>query len=354
MADLGQYLQQQYDAGAGGVTLRNTDPWTWDTPFFQDKAEFGNKFTIDLGGARVPLSPNLPTVAAFEPDPTVRVAMFPNTNRSAWNRTTNTVEVSTATRTSGAPGVSLRATVKNGRLVGGAANVGVGIGNRCGALFENVVLSGGRFAWTWDDYGEPHVMRNCHFQTASASQVRDAFLMYGYSKGDGVIIEACKADGNVGIARLKGTFGASLRANITGDIRLDRCLGIVIDAGHQESGIGTTHSPTVRINGSVVLVNGGAWYPSRTEGGTFQIVDDPGLPSLLHLNTATWCVLPEHGNSSALVDATGATSGTVIQATALASRTAAAPGRWVPGPSALLLTQYGQHIMDNGGRWEVP
>lgn len=353
--DIGPWLQDQYDAGHA-VTLQRGKTYSLDTPVFLDSAGFGDKLALDINGATITLGDSLPTVGeAFLADPSVRAGIFSNVKRSAWDPETNTVDAKGGKATSA--GASVRLVVSNGRVVGGANNVGLAFGNRVGAVLDNVNLIGGRFAWSWTGYGEPHVVRGCHFQTAGGTaQVPDAFFLYGNAKGDGVQVEALKCDGAVGAVSLRECFGASLTANITGKVRLIRCAGVVVTAAHQEAGIYASYSPNFEIQQSDVHFVGGTFYPSRIAGGaTIEIDDDPSksMYSQVTLDSPGWRVLPEYGESDAFIKVKRAVAGTYVDIRNLSSKRASSPGVWTKGAlPSLGLPGGAKHYIHHDLQWE--
>ncbi len=334
MTELGRHLQEQYDSGAGGVTLRKVDgAVTWTQPVFLDRPGFGDKFVVDLGGNDVIVSVDMPTVGrAFTPDPGVRVALFANTKREAYNEAKNSVAVESATKATQVGG-SPRLIMRNGRVLL-TGNSGLAFGNRCGAVLENVVLHGGRFAWSWTDYADQHVIRNGHMQTAGGSaQVTDAFYLYGIAKGDGVHVDGMKCDGAVGGVALKECFGATLTSIVTSKVRLDRCAGVVVNGAHQESGI---HKPTnpftanFEIKNSSVSFVGGAFYPPRYPGrATIEVRDNPEhTPSNVVLMSPDYRLLDGHAvNAEPFIVADSSTPVRVIYPSWNRST---ANGRWAP------------------------
>lgn len=343
--DFGKFLQERYDSGSGHVTLSRVDRWTWDTPVFLDSPRFGDKFEVNLAGAEITLGPNLPTMgAAFTPDARrapgerVRAAIFPNTQRAAWNAATNDVAVTTGKATM--QGASVRLHLRNGTISGGGRNVGIVMGNRVGTVLENVVAHGVRFALSWHDYAEPNIVRGGHFQTAGgAAQVADAFYVYEVAKGDGILIEALKCDGAVGAASLMECFGAVLSGNITGKVRLSRCAGVVIVGVHQEAGIYASYSPNFEVSNSDVLFVGGAFYPPRQDGrATVEITDDTTgvLHSTVVMQAPCYRLPSAHTTVGPFVDVRSRNPHTKVRIFDPSFKASTGPGVWVACDAPLM------------------
>lgn len=344
MTNIGPYLQQEYDEG-NPVVLRRGEKYTLDTPVYVSSPNFGDKCVLDLNGAEITLGANLPVLGEqFLADRTVQAGIFVNYEKNS------TTQRATTT------GASMRLVISNGRVVGGANNVGLAFGNRCGAVLENVNLMGGRFAWSWTGYGEPHVVRGGHFQTAGGSaQVPDAFYLYGNAKGDGIQVEGLKCDGAVGAVSLRECFGAALTANITGKVRLIRCAGVVVTAAHQEAGIYSSYSPNFEIQQSDVHFVGGTFYPSQVPGGaTIEIDDDPTKMMYSHvtLDSPGWRVLPGYGESETFIKVKRAAKGTYVDVRNLSSKRASSPGVWTRQPTPLLVYPWGAEVINYDVRWE--
>lgn len=277
--DIGPRLQELYDSGRQKVTLRRGGTYRLDTPVFLDSPNFGDKFELDLNGATLTLGSGLPTLnGAFPVDETVRAAFLVNTNRVGLSAGNVDVQANRSTTV----GASLRFVARNGRVSAGANNVILAFGNRCGAMLENINLYGGRALWSWYDYGEPHILRNCHFQTAGASQPSDAYLLHGVAKGDGVKVESIKCDGAVGGVSLRECFGAVIDSAITSKLRFIRCSGIVVNAAHMESDIYESYAPNIEVYNSDVKVIGGAFYPPQSVSGGCIEIDDSDTNNNLH------------------------------------------------------------------------
>lgn len=339
MPELGAFVQQQYDAGRRVVTL-DGGSWVWDTPLFLDDPLFGDQFELNATGAHIALTTNLPTTGgAFTPDKgrppvdQVRCAVFPNTLRSSWNRTTNDVQVTPYTKATGEKvGGAMRLRVRGGTFGGGSRNVGLVFANRVGTLLEGVVLLGGRFALSWTDYTEPNIVRGCHFRTAGTAQPDDAWFVYQTTKGDGVIVDATKCDGAVGLASLRENFGAAFTGNITGAVRLTRCSGVAVVASHQEAGIGETYTPNFEVRDSEVLFVGGTFYPPRLDGrATIEVHDTPTGPnfSSVRLVAPNYRLLAAHAaDAAAFVDVKSRNANTVVRVDDLTPKTSTGPGVW--------------------------
>lgn len=341
MPDLGDYLQARYDAGERVITL-NGGSWTWDTPVFLDDPRFGDQLELNATGAEIVLgAATLPTTrGAFLPDKNrplteqVRCAVFPNTRRDAWDPVANDVAVTPEAKATGPyVGGAMRLRVRGGEFVASTPNVGLVFANRVGTMLDGLVLRGGRFALSWTDYSEPNLIRGCHFRTAGSGQVDDAFLVYQTAKGDGLLIDAVKCDGNVGVASLRENSGAAITGTITGTVRLTRCSGVAVIAAHQESGIGTTYAPNFQVIDSEVLFAGGTFYPPRLDGrATVEVYDTPTGPnfSTVTLLAPNYRLLAAHvDDAEAFVDVKTRNPSTSVRIIGeLTTKTSTGPGTW--------------------------
>ncbi|WP_166644400.1 hypothetical protein [Microbacterium sp. BK668] len=152
--------------------------------------------------------------------------------------------------------------MRNGTIDGNGANVGFAFANRTAARFESVVLRRGRALLSWTDYSDANVFLQCHNRAGGPA---NSVLVEQVSSGDGLLMQSCKADAAVGLARLKYCRGAEIVGTVTGRIELDACSAIQIRGGHQEAPI--INQTMVDIRSSDVVIDTTALYLTRGQAG---------------------------------------------------------------------------------------
>ena len=249
-------LQQIFDAGLQPAFVSNRT-YLLNSPIFLDRPTSVAMFVMELNGAILKLGPNLPTTDAFYRDTATRWALFPNTKRTALSG--GKVNVSVETRATGeGTGALISLVLRNGTVDGNKANVGFAFGNRTGAKFESVILRRGRTLLSWYDYSDANVFLQCHNKAGGPAS---AVLVEQVSSGDGLLMQSCKADSAVGLARLKYCRGAEIVGTVTGRIELDACSAIQIRGGHQETPI--ANQTIIDIRSSDVVIDTTALYLAR-------------------------------------------------------------------------------------------
>ncbi|WP_395244582.1 hypothetical protein ACGGZK_01915 [Agromyces sp. MMS24-K17] len=261
--DDGPRIQAAYDAGVGAIDFEGGKTYLVNTPVFLDDTSPYAMFVLNLNGATLKLGGGLPTTDAFWRDKTVRWAFFPNTKRGGWNRSANKVAVDTSHRaTGGGVGALLSLGVHHGTIDGDGANVGFAISNRTGARFDSVVLYRARVLLSWADYCDVNVLIQCHNRAGGPDK---SVLVEQIASGDGLLMQSCKADAAVGLARLKYSRGAEITGTVTGRIELDSCSAVRISSAHQESPI--ANATMLAIRNSTVTVDSSVFYLTRSEDG---------------------------------------------------------------------------------------
>lgn len=256
-------IQAAYDAGVGAIDFEGGKTYLLNTPVFLDDKSPYAMFVLNLNGATLKLGGNLPTTSAFWRDETVRWAFFPNTKRGGWNRDANKVAVDPSHRaTGGGVGALLSLGVHHGTIDGDGANVGFAMSNRTGARFDSVVLYRARVLLSWTDYCDVNVLTQCHNRAGGPDK---SVLVEQLSPGDGLLMQSCKSDAAVGLARLKYARGAEITGTVTGRIELDSCSAIRISSAHQESPI--ANATMLAIRNSTVTVDSSVFYLTRSEDG---------------------------------------------------------------------------------------
>ncbi len=253
-------LQRIFDAGLQPQFVSNRT-YLLNSPIFLDRPTSLAMFVLELNGAILRLGPDLPTTDAFSRDPTTRWAIFPNTVRGAFSG--GKVTVSPATRASGkGSGGLISLIVRNGTVDGVKANVGFAFSNRTGTKFESVVLLRARTLLSWTDYSDVNVLRQCHNRAGGPA---NSVLVEQISSGDGLLMQSCKSDASVGLARLKYCRGAEIVGTVTGRIELEACSAIQIRGGHQETPI--VNRTMIDIRSSDVVIDSTVLYLARGTGG---------------------------------------------------------------------------------------
>lgn len=282
VTDAGPAIQALYDAGYPCV-LNAKGSYLINTPVFFDRADAYRSYTIELNGGKIILGPGLPTTAgdSFYRDAATTFAFFANTKRTAFNSGTNVVTLSDANRGSGpSVGNLMSVVVQNGTVAGAGRNSGLMFGNRTGARFIRVILSGARCLWSFTDYSDCSTFDQCH--NRRDTEVTNSALFIQINNGDGVEIHGCKADGGMMIADMRYCRGANVTGNVTGAFRFWDCNAIVMTSCHQEANI--SNEINVKIVNSNVTVIGSVFYPARSSTvAVFDIADDNSNASCLSL-----------------------------------------------------------------------
>ena len=281
-------LQRIFDAGLQ-PQLRAEPHLLLNSPIFLDRPSSLAMFVIDLNGAILKLGPNLPTTDAFLRDAATRWAFFPNTKRAALasGKVTSPWRPGRADKHSGAL-ISL--VVRDGTVDGSGANVGFAFSNRTGAKFESVMLRRARALLSWFDYSDSSVFLHCHNQGGGPSNFRAG----GADRsGDGLLMQSCRADASVGLARLKYCRGAEIVDTVTGRIELDACSAIHIRGGHQEMPL--VNQTFIDIRSSDVVIDTTALYLARGAAGenlppAIRVADSGSPARRSCCGTASRCV----------------------------------------------------------------
>ncbi|MGB4768511.1 MAG: collagen-like protein [Candidatus Saccharimonas sp.] len=270
--DIGPALQTAINSGFTDILLPYSPSGKFylNTPiFWPASSAFGSRVRIDLNGNIIRLGTNLPTVANFTPDTSVRAAFFPNTALSALSGGVVTSEGNTA---SVSTGQMLALILENGTFEIGTGNTGVVFANQAPVQLHNIGLLGGRFAVSWHEYTDgTQVTGHAHFRSSSSAglgtQVSDAWYLYAINEGDGVFVESIKSDGLVGGVNLEKNRGAVINGVVTSSVRLSNSEGIMIGSPHLESDIYSSDAPRFDIVSSSVTFQGGVVYrPSAASG----------------------------------------------------------------------------------------
>jgi hypothetical protein len=270
-------LQAMYDNSTTPVFVAGKS-YLLNSPIFLDKPDPTAMWVLELNGATLKLGAGLPTTDSFARDLTTKWAIFPNTVRSALSG--GIVATGPSTRATGtSSGALISLILRNGTVEGDGANAGLAFANRTGCKFESIVLRRGRALLSWRDYGDLNVFIQCHNR---AGGPKDSVLVDQISSGDGLLMQSCKSDASVGLARLKYCRGAEIVGTVTGRIELDMCSAIQIRGGHQETPI--ANETMIEIRNSDVVIDSTALYLARGPVGTVlpaavRIIDRGGIPS---------------------------------------------------------------------------
>ncbi|WP_344060133.1 hypothetical protein [Microbacterium pumilum] len=291
-----------------------------NSPVFLDDADRTSMYVVDLNGATLLLGKSLPTTDAFYRDPTTKWAIFPNTKRSALAG--GKVNVSVATRGTGVyTGALISMVLRNGTVDGAGANVGLSFANRTGSKFESIILKAGRTLLSWFDYSDASVFIQCHNRAGGPAA---STLIEQINSGDGLLMQSCKADATVGLARLKYCRGAEIVSTVTGRIELDQCSAIMIRGGHQETPL--ANDTIVDVRSSDVVLDTTALYLARGPVGSalppaIRITDTGTAPSSVVLRDCTEmrALLDTDDELGALVSIDKTIAGTKFEARSLTS-----------------------------------
>ena len=333
----GPALQAMIDAGIA-PPFRPGVTYLIDSPIFLDRPGSTAMVVLDLGGATLRLGGRLPTTGAFWRDPATKWAIFPNTVRTALAG--GAVDVSAATRASGSgTGALVSLVLRNGTIDGVGADVGLVFANRTGIRFESIILRRARTLLSWYDYCDVNVFIQCHNRAGGPA---GSVLVEQISSGDGLLMQSCKADAAVGLARLKYCRGAEITGTVTGTIELDSCSAVQIRGGHQEAPI--LNKTMVDVRSSQVVIDTTALYltrgaPDEDLPPAVRIDDRSGVPSTVVLRDSI--EMRELNTSDevlgAYVQIVKAATGTRLEARGQTTRasTRASGGLWRPsiGPA---------------------
>lgn len=270
-------LQRFFDLGIQ-PPFESGKTYLLNSPIFLDRANSNATSVIELNGATLLLGRSLPTTDAFYRDTATKWAVFPNTKRSALSA--GKVDVSVANRATGVyTGALISLVLRNGTVDGAGANVGFAFANRTGVRFEGIILRAGRTLLSWHDYSDANVFLQCHNRAGGPA---NSVLVEQINSGDGLLMQSCKADATVGLARLKYCRGAEIVGTVTGSIELDQCSAIHIRAGHQETQL--VNKTMVDVRSSEVVIDTTALYLARGAVGSalppaVRILDSGTVPS---------------------------------------------------------------------------
>lgn len=323
-------LQAHYDAGLQPA-FRSGATYLLNSPVFLDKPDQYAMWVLELNGATLLLGPALPTTDSFKRDVTTRWAFFPNTSRSALSGTKVLTSVdSRATGDRGGALISL--VVRNGTIDGAGKNAAFAFSNRTGVKFESVILRRGRALLSWRDYSDVNVFIQCHNRAGGPPE---SVLVDQVSSGDGLLMQACKSDASIGLARLKYCRGAEIVGTVTGSIELDSCSAIQIRGGHQETPI--ANETIISVSNSDVVIDTTAVYLSRGPAGSalppaIRITDRGSIPSSVVLRDAIEMrpLLASDEVFGALISIDAPIAGTRVEARGLTSVVSASKvgGTW--------------------------
>lgn len=363
-------IQAMIDAGIA-PSFVPTKTYLLNSPIFLDRAGSTAMLVLDLNGATLRLGGGLPTSDAFWRDRGTKWAIFPNTVRSALSG--GKVTVSTATRASGAgTGALISLALSNGTIDGVGANVGLVFANRTGIRFEGIILRRARTLLSWNDYCDVNVFIQCHNRAGGPS---NSVLVEQINSGDGLLMQSCKSDAAVGVARLKYCRGAEFIGTVTGTIELDACSAVHIRSGHQEAPV--LNKTMVDVRSSQVVIDTTALYLTRgTEENllpAIRIDDGSGIPSTVVLRDSIEMRALDRSDEllGPYVQVVKAATGTRIEARGQLSRVSSralggvwndsiGPGIVAAGASAADLERWapilaeGDFVMTrNASAWEV-
>lgn len=304
-----------------------------DSPLFLDRTSSTAMIVVDLNGATLKLGTGLPTTDAFWRDTGTKWAVFANTKRSALSK--GKVSVSVASRATGAQtGALISLAIRNGTIDGAGANVGFVFANRTGIRFEGIVLRRGRTLLSWFDYSDSNVFLQCHNRAGGPA---NSYLVEQISSGDGLLMQSCKSDASVGLARLKYCRGAEIVGTVTGAIELDACSAVQIRGGHQEAPV--VNRTMIDVRGSDVVIDSSAIYLTRGARGAalppaIRITDAAGVPSKVVLRDSREMRALEFSDEDlgAFVTVDRAVAGTKIEGRGFAAVTSVRSkgGEWLP------------------------
>lgn len=290
-------LQALYDAGVRAVHLEPRGTYLLDTPVFLDHEDPFDCLVLHGNGAEVVLGDRLGRTDAFTADPEVRWAFFPNTVRSAHDGDAVTVDADhrgTGTSVGGTPRLVVHQLVVDGR----SQDRGLAFFNRCAGRFSEVVMKAARTLVSWTDYCDAMVLDHCQ---ARLDEVDDAWLLYQVDHGDGVLLLSPKTERGIGAASLQDCRGATIVSAVTGRLRLTRCRGVAVLAGHAEGDLSA--ASTYEVRSSQVVVDASLVYPARDDALPGVVVDDTdeGLGS--HVVLRDVCEMVFHRDGASTVKA---------------------------------------------------
>ncbi|MEV8370933.1 twin-arginine translocation signal domain-containing protein [Microbacterium sp. NPDC064584] len=364
-------IQAAFDAGTLPVFEPNRT-YFLNSPIFLDRAPWTTMYVLDLNGATLLLGPNLPTTDAFYREPAVKWAIFPNTKRTAFAN--GKVDVSLASRASGQnTGALISLIVRNGTVDGNGANVGFAFANRTALRFETVILRRARTLLSWFDYCDANVFLQCHNRGGGPSS---SVLVEQIASGDGLLMQSCKADSTVGMARLKYCRGAEIVSTVTGRVEVDSCSAVIIRGGHQETPL--ANETMIDVKSSEVVIDTTALYLARASVGTtlppaVRIRDYGTVPSSVTLRDCIEmrALLDSDDQLGALVSIETPIAGTRVEARGLTSMVSvrsiggvwdSSPGPHVAGVSGVATAVVASRaaiasgdfeVSNPGGGWQV-